>query len=113
MKNIFKNGKGFLRITFFCVITFGIGLYIGTNYNKPKAEAIVDTENSGFDLKLPGEVEKRTVTVDEVESRIFENYLLIVGNTRSQSQLMRLDILLMILQFLERRIPLLLVVQVM
>ena len=43
MKNIFKNGKGFLRITFFCVITFGIGLYIGTNYNKPKAEAIVDT----------------------------------------------------------------------
>lgn len=72
MKNIFKNGKGFLRITFFCVITFGIGLYIGTNYNKPKAEVIVDTENSGFDLKLPGEVEKRTVTVDEVESRIFE-----------------------------------------
>ena len=67
MKNIFKNGKGFLRITFFCVITFGIGLYIGTNYNKPKAEAIVDTENSGFDLKLPGEVEKRTVTVDEVD----------------------------------------------
>ena len=42
-------------------------LFVGTNYNKPKAEAIVDTENSGFDLKLPGEVEKRTVTVDEVD----------------------------------------------
>lgn len=72
MKNIFKNVKSFLGIVILGVALFGVGFYFGTNYNKPKAEAVIDTEKTGFDLKLPGETEKRTVTVDEVESRIFE-----------------------------------------
>ena len=40
--------------------------------NDGETEIVEESETSDFDLKLPGEVEKRTVTKDEVESRIYE-----------------------------------------
>lgn len=72
MKNVLKFIKTRLKVVVFGVLLLGCGYYLGLHHNQPKAESVIDTEKSGFDLKLPGETEKRIVTVDEVKSRVFE-----------------------------------------
>ena len=51
-------------------ISFGGG-YAFCKYSKAEAVTIDDT-NVGIDLKLPGEAEKRIVTVEEIESKLVE-----------------------------------------
>lgn len=48
------------------------GYCFGIKTIEPKVEEVEKSETSNFDLKLPGEVEKRVVTKDEVESKIYE-----------------------------------------
>lgn len=72
MSRVGKYLGGFASVLFVLGAVFGIGYYCGTRGYEPKTESIEEADASGFDLKLPGEVEKRTVTKDEVESRIYE-----------------------------------------
>lgn len=68
--------RKFLSLFLFSVIVLGLGFCGGCYYeskkNEPKVEEVVKSEALDFDLKLPGEVEKRIVTNDEVESKIYE-----------------------------------------
>lgn len=72
MGRVGKYLGGFASVLLVLGAVFGIGYYCGMRGYEPKTESIEEAEASGFDLKLPGEVEKRTVTKDEVESRIYE-----------------------------------------
>lgn len=58
------------------LVVFGVVFYsgycFGIKTNELKAEIVEKSETLDFDLKLPGEVEKRVVTKDEVESKIYE-----------------------------------------
>lgn len=48
------------------------GYCLGINANESRAEEVEQSETSDFDLRLPGEVEKRIVTKEEIESKIYE-----------------------------------------
>ena len=72
MSKICKYLSGFVSVVIVLGAVFGGGYYCGTRGNESEAEIVEESETSEFDLKLPGEVEKRTVTKDEVESRIYE-----------------------------------------
>lgn len=52
-------------------VAFGAGYYVAINNLGPKAVAVED-DDDGFDLEMPGEVEKRVVTVEEVEGKLQE-----------------------------------------
>ena len=69
--------KNFLRLFFRTVaalvmlaIFFCGGFYFGLNHER-EAE-IVGNDSDGFDLILPGETEKRIVTVEEIEMKLVE-----------------------------------------
>lgn len=70
MSNIMRNIRQGV-ITILVVATLiGVGIWIGMHIaNEPEPFVTAD---SGFDLKLPGEVEKRIVTVGEIESKLVE-----------------------------------------
>lgn len=53
------------------VVTFGAGYYLGGNNSETEMVTVDEPENV-FDLELPLEVEKRVVTVEEVESKLVE-----------------------------------------
>ena len=55
-----------LGVVFYGVYSFG------DKKNEPEEQPVKQSKTSDFDLKLPGEVERRVVTKDEVESKIYE-----------------------------------------
>lgn len=66
---------GLISVAVIAGILMGVflgGYFYGKRTNSFKAETVVELESSKFDLKLPGEVEKRIVTKDEVETKIYE-----------------------------------------
>lgn len=52
-------------------VVFGIGFFAGKIYVE-KTSLVDSSTNEGFDLHLPGEVEKMVVTAEEVEAKILE-----------------------------------------
>ena len=52
-------------------VVFGIGFFAGKIYVE-KTSIVDSSTNEGFDLHLPGEVEKMVVTAEEVEAKILE-----------------------------------------
>lgn len=72
MKNMIAFFKDFLAVLIVLSITFGAGYfycYVSRLNNESEVVANVD---SGFDLELPLEVERRAVTVEEVEAKLVE-----------------------------------------
>lgn len=71
MKNFWKVLKNTVAVVIIAAAVFGAGYYVG---KLPTADAkiIEPSENAGIDLKLPGEVEKTIVTVNEVRAKIQE-----------------------------------------
>lgn len=53
-----------------CHSLMGVGYYVGNNKIN-KLESVI-SDNNKTDLKLPGEIEKRVVTVEEVETKLLE-----------------------------------------
>ena len=68
MSKIWKVMRDTILVLLVIGVSFGGG-YAFCKYYKTESVAIED-ENTGIDLKLPGEVEKRIVTVEEVESKL-------------------------------------------
>ena len=68
MSKIFNKSKNFIGILLVAAILFGTGYHCG---DKRKSEKHVATKD-GFDLKLPGEAEKMTVTINEIEGKLKE-----------------------------------------
>ena len=53
-------------------IVFGAGYFVGKQSIESGGIAVEEADEKSFDLKLPGEVEKQVVTVEEVESKLME-----------------------------------------
>lgn len=74
MGRLWKLIRSIVAIVFTLCIVFACGYYIGKVRNQraePTATSIV-RPNVTFDLKLPGEVEKRIVTKEEIQSKLVE-----------------------------------------
>lgn len=71
MKSFWKVVKNTVAVVIIAAAVFGAGYYVG---KLPTADAkiIEPSENAGIDLKLPGEIEKTIVTVNEVRAKIQE-----------------------------------------
>lgn len=53
-------------------VTFGAGYYVAKQTIKPEEVIVEKVVEKPIDLELPGEVEKKIVTADEVESKLLE-----------------------------------------
>lgn len=74
MKTIKKIRKGLfftLSVIIALTVVFGLGYYTAIKVNQLEKDAR-ENNKKGINLELPGEVEKRVVTVDEVKSKIKE-----------------------------------------
>lgn len=69
MKKIKETICSLLAIVIIAGISFGGGFWYCNQRAEKRAEEVVDTTP---DVKLPGEVEKRIVTIDEVETKLVE-----------------------------------------
>ena len=72
MRKIGKYLSGFIFVVIVLGGTFFGGYCYGIKVNEPKAEVVEEHGTSDFDLKLPGEVEKRIVTKGEIVSKLYE-----------------------------------------
>ena len=71
MKKIFSILSGLVATVIVLGVAFGAGLLVGKYYfGKPQAENA--HKKNGFDLELPFVNEKRVVTVEEVEAKLYE-----------------------------------------
>ena len=66
-----KVFKEFLAFLIVVALSFGGGFFTANWYREHKGE-IVKHDGDKSDLKLPGEVEKRVVTKDEIKSKLLE-----------------------------------------
>lgn len=71
MKKFLNTVKEIVSVVLILGVVFGAGYYFGDIANQQESIA-VEEKDGGIDLELPLEVERRTVTVDEVESRLVE-----------------------------------------
>lgn len=71
MKKIWKALTSVITGILIIALIFGAGFLTGKNYGK-NAEPVTPSAGNEFDLQLPGEVEKRVVTVSEIESKLVE-----------------------------------------
>ena len=71
MKKIWKALTSVITGILIIALIFGAGFLTGKNYGK-NAESVTPSAGNEFDLQLPGEVEKRVVTVSEIESKLVE-----------------------------------------
>ena len=53
-------------------VIFGAGYFVGKQSIEPEGVIANRVNKKSFDLKLPGEVEKQVVTVEEVEAKLME-----------------------------------------
>lgn len=71
MKKFLNVIRDILTVMIILAVTFGAGYYIGDRANKEEVVVVEEASNT-LDLELPFEVEKRVVTVEEVESKLVE-----------------------------------------
>lgn len=73
MKKIFAFLRDLITIIVALTASFAGGyFYCVISTQSPVAETVVEPVCESFDLELPVEVERRVVTVEEVESKLFE-----------------------------------------
>jgi len=70
MGKIGRSISSVLAVLLVLALAFGGGYYVGT-LNDEEAE-VIETDEADFDLTLPGEVEKRVVTAEEVAVELVE-----------------------------------------
>jgi len=70
MRKVLSAIELLLVLLLVSALAFGVGYWMGVRQQN-EAE-IVETPQDDFDLKLPGEVEKRVVTKEEVEVKLLE-----------------------------------------
>ena len=70
MSNIMRNIRQCVMSILVIVTLVGAGIWIGVHI--PNEAEPFEMSDSRFDLKLPGEVEKRIVTIGEIESKLVE-----------------------------------------
>ena len=71
MRKFLDVVKDVLAVVIVLAITFGAGYFVGGNADSAE-EVVAVEDNEPFDIELPLEVEKRVVTVEEVESKLVE-----------------------------------------
>ena len=71
MKKMFEFLKNLISVLIVLAVTFGAGYYYCYLFHN-ESVVVAEDNNNGFDLELPLEVEKRVVTVEEVEARLVE-----------------------------------------
>ena len=69
MKKFKEITSSLLNFVTIMAVGFGSGYWYCSTKNEGNSEIV---DNSTTDLKLPGEKEKRTVTIDEVETKLVE-----------------------------------------
>jgi len=69
---IFEILRNVVAVILILAVVFGAGYYTAKKTMEPKAVVVKNTDEKPIDLELPGEVEKRVVTVQEVESKLME-----------------------------------------
>jgi len=69
---IFEILRNVVAVILILAVVFGAGYYTANKTMEPKAVVVKNTDEKPIDLELPGEVEKRVVTVQEVESKLME-----------------------------------------
>ncbi len=72
MRKILSFLRDLLTVVIVMAVAFGAGCFYGIRLHQPVQEEVVDEVNEGFDLELPLEVERRVVTVEDVESKLVE-----------------------------------------
>ena len=71
MVRIWKTFSSAIAILLMVIVIFGSGYFVGKYYGN-RGEVVEETNSEEFDLKLPGEQERRVVTVDEIEMKLVE-----------------------------------------
>lgn len=69
---IVKLFRDIFAILFVLTFIFGVGYYTGINTFDSEEVIVEKIVEKPMDIELPGEVEKRVVTVEEVEARLME-----------------------------------------
>lgn len=72
MKRVLKFISSIIAILFTLTVVFACGYYIGKLKNKSTAVPVDVPDPPVFNLQLPGEVEKRTITKEEVQVKLSE-----------------------------------------
>lgn len=68
---LLKASKNAITVLIVLVVVFLAGFFTA-KMTTSSGEAVVNANEGAFDLKLPGEVQKRIVTIDEIESKLME-----------------------------------------
>ena len=77
MEKSHKPLKAVVIVTLALILVFFLGFFIGTVHSKKSVPVatpvpVASSSSSSIDLQLPGEVEKRIVTKEEVQSKLVE-----------------------------------------
>ena len=72
MKKFLCTLRNIVAVILILCTVFGAGYFYGCYIDRNKEEVVVTEPTNTFDLELPLEVERRVVTVDEVESKLVE-----------------------------------------
>ena len=71
MDKIWKAISSTIAVFLTIALVFGAGFFAGKHFGS-NAEAVEEPPTEDFDLTLPGEVEKRVVTIDEIQMQLME-----------------------------------------
>ena len=69
---ILKGVRDVIAVVLVLVVVFGAGYYTAMKIVEPEEVVVEKIVEKPVDIELPGEVEKRVVTVEEVESKLME-----------------------------------------
>ena len=69
---IVKGVRDVIAVVLVLVVVFGAGYYTAMKIVEPEEVVVEKIVEKPVDIELPGEVEKRAVTVEEVESKLME-----------------------------------------
>ena len=72
MRKVLKGLAEALSVILVLAAFFGAGFITAKRLMKPETIVVEKEVEKVIDLKMPGEVEKRVVTVEEVESKLME-----------------------------------------
>lgn len=70
MRKVFNVIRDLVAVLIVAALIFGIGYYVGQNNDKQ--EVVENEVEKSIDIELPGEVEKRVVTKEEVSTKLVE-----------------------------------------
>lgn len=69
---ILKVFRDVIAVALVLAVVFGIGYYTAMKTVEPEAVVVEKIVEKPIDIELPGEIEKRVITVEEVESKLLE-----------------------------------------